>query len=264
MDLGLQGAGIYGFIDLNAGGVLSYQAMYGAQDLAPNEAASQALMGTTAVFTPVENDSLEVDRKYVFSVVWFTPVAGLRMGLTHDSSDILATAHFTGGSMWDAGESVTIDFDTFRNTVLSAEYTRGDLVLAGEYILTDKEYEFIFPNSVRDREKMTADGWYLSASYQFTDWFQMGSYYSESYNDSDDRDGEVLGSSGSVYHRAYFKDLCLTTAFTVNPYWIIKLEGHHFNGTNGVSPLDQVADENGEYFGEKDWDLFAAKVTYSF
>jgi hypothetical protein len=50
----------------------------------------------------------------------------------------------------------------------------------------------------------------------------------------------------------------------VNPYWTIKLEGHRFNGTNGVSPLDQEPDENGEYFAEGDWNLFAAKVTFSF
>lgn len=264
MDLGLLGAGIYGYIDLNAGGVLSYQAMYGAQNIASNEAASQALMGTTAVVTPVENDSIEVDRKYVFALVWETPLAGLRAGLTHDGSNILATAHFTEDSLWDEGESVTTDFETFRNTVLSAEYTMGNLVLAGEYIRTEKKYEFIFPDSIRDREDMTADGWYLSAAYQFSGRFSLGTYYSESYNDKEDRDGEQLGESSGISHRAYFKDFCLTTAFTVNPYWIVKLEGHRLTGTNGVSPLDQVADSNGDVFAEEDWNLFAAKVTYSF
>jgi hypothetical protein len=264
MDLGLQGGGLYGYIDLNGGGLLSYQAMYGAQNIAPNEPAAQALMGTTAVFTPVENDSIKVDRKYIFALVWETPLAGLRMGLTHDSSDILATAHFTEDSIWDEDETVTIDFETFRNTVFSMEYTRGDLVLAGEYIRTDKKFEFIFPDSARDWEDMTADGWYLSASYQLNSWFALGTYYSESYNDREDRDGTQLDDSGTVSHRAYFKDLCFTTAFMVNPYWTIKLEGHRFNGTNGVSPLDQEPDENGEYFAEGDWSLFAAKVTFSF
>jgi len=264
LDLGLLGAGVYGHIDLNTAGLLSYQIMYGAQNVAPNEAASQALMGTTAVFTPVENDSIDVNRKYVFGLVWETPLSGLRMGLTYDSSDILATAHFTGEGFWDEGETVTIDFDTFRNIVLSAEYTRGNLVLAGEYIQTDKKYDLFFPDAVRDREDMTADGWYLSAAYEFTDRFALGTYYSESYNDKDDRDGEKLAATSGISHRAYFKDICLTTAITINPYWIVKLEGHRFAGTNGVSPLDQVPDENGHVFAKENWNLFAAKVTFSF
>jgi hypothetical protein len=264
LDLALMGGGIYGHVDLNAAGLISYQVLSGAQNAAPDEAASQALMGTTAVVTPVENDSIEIDRKHVFSLVWETPISGFRMGLTHDSSSILATAHFTDGSIWGENETVVTDFETFRNTVLSAEYTWDKLVLAGEYIRTDKAYEFIFPDSSRDRENMTADGWYLSAAYHFIDRFALGTYYSESYNDKDDRDGNRLSQAGSVSHRAYFKDFCLTANFIPNTCCAIKLEGHLFSGTNGVSPLDQVTDSNGDVFAQKDWHLLAAKVTFSF
>lgn len=262
MDLGLMGAGIYGNIDLNGGGMISYQAMYGTQDVDSNEAASQALMGTTAIETPVENDSIEVDSKYVLALVWDTPLTGLRIGATYDDSDIFTTAHFTGGD-WGADEIVTNDFKTFSNTVISAEYTIGDLILAAEYILTDKEYIFAFPDGMSDTEEVTADGWYLASSYQFTDWFALGAYYSASYNDKEDRDGDGAGGN-SPKSRYYFKDICLTTGFTVNPYWTIKLEGHRFTGTNGVSPIDQVADSNGDIFAEEDWNLFAIKTTFSF
>jgi hypothetical protein len=262
MDLGLMGGGIYGNIDLNSGGLISYQAMYGTQNVAPNEAASQALMGTTAIETPVENDSIEVDNKYVLALVWDTPLTGLRVGATYDNSDIFTTAHFTGGN-WGSGMVVTNDFKTFSNTVLSAEYTMGDLVLAAEYIRTEKEYEFAFPDGMSDTQEVTADGWYLASAYQFTDWFALGAYYSESYNDTDDRDGNGA-SEASPRSRYYFKDLCLTTSFAVNPYWTIKLEGHRFKGTNGVSPIDQVADSNSDVFAEEDWNLFAIKTTFSF
>lgn len=264
MDLGLMGAGIYGYIDLNAGGLLSYQAMYGAQNVEPNEAASQALMGTTAVFTPVENDSIEVDRKYVFGLVWDTPLPGLRLGLTFDESDIFANAHFTGGGRWETNESVSTDFETFRNTVLSGEYTHGNLVLSAEYIQTDKKYDLFFPGGLTDTEEMTADGWYLSSAYQFTRWFALGAYYSESYNDKADRGGDKFENPNAITHRAYFKDLCVTTNFMINKYWAIKLEGHRFLGTNGVSPLDQVPDSNGNVFAKESWNLFAAKTTFSF
>jgi hypothetical protein len=267
VDLSLDGAGIYGYIGLGGFGSISYQGLFGSRDIDPNESASQAIQGTTAISTPVENDGIEVDSKFVVSLMWDTPLSGLRVGGTYDSSEIYAPAHFTAGGMWDAGATVDTDVSTYTNTVISAEYTYGNLIVAAEYIQTEKEFVHIFNGTSMGIEGMTSDGWYLSSSYQFTDLFALGGYYSESYNDMDDRDGEGMGNnpmSDTIFHRAYFKDFCLAAAFSLDYSWTLKLEGHRFTGTNGVSPLDQVPDSNGGVFAEEDWNLFAAKMTYSF
>jgi hypothetical protein len=268
VDLSIEGYGAYGFVGLGDMGGISYQVLFGDNDIDPNEAASQAIQGTTATSTPVENDGIEIKDKLIFALVWDTPLSGLRMGATYDyTENLFAPAHFTAGGMWDEGESSDTDFKKYSNVVVSAEYTIGSLIVAAEYIQTEKEFVHIFGGVSGAPEGMTSDGWYLSSSYQFTDWFALGSYYSETYNDLDDRDGAGIAGddmSDTVYHRAYFKDFCLTTAFTLDYSWTLKLEGHLFNGTNGVSPLDQVADENGDVFAEEDWGLFAAKITYSF
>lgn len=264
VDLSLDGGGIYGYIDLARYGTLSYQGLFGKRDVDANESASQALMGTTAVYTPFENDNIQIDNKYVIGLMWETPLDGLRMGATYDSSDIFADARFTTSGMWGAPGKASTDFKTYRNTVISAEYIYGDLVLATEYIRTDKKFDLIFPYA-SDTEEMTTDGWYLSSTYRFKNGFALGAYYSESYNDTDDRDGKQLEEDGqSVPHRAYFKDICLTAMHTINYNWSLKLEGHHFTGTNGVSPLDQVPDANGDVFAKENWNLFAAKITVSF
>jgi len=267
VDLGLQGVGIYGDIDLNAGGWLSYQLIYGTQNVPANESVSQALQGTTAYRTPVENDSIDVDKKYVLGLVWEPPVEGLRLGATYDDSVILATAHaiLTVPGLFDEGDIILADFDKYENTVLSAEYTIGNLQLMTEYIRTRKDYLITFNGELHEGGDLTADGWYMGATYQLTDWLHLGSYYSESYNNTDDRDGETVNRPGNdIHHRAYLKESCLTTSFIVNEYWVIKLEGHLFKGTHRISALDQVPDADGNVFAEEDWNLFAAKVTFSF
>lgn len=266
-DLGLLGAGIYGDVDLNAGGWLSYQFIYGTQNVSANESVSQALQGTTAYTTPVENDSIDVDKKYAFGLVWETPLEGLRLGITYDNSVILATAHAlkTVPGVFNEGDLILSDFDKYENTVLSAEYKIGKLQIMGEYIRTGKDYLVTFEGEFHKGGEMTSDGWYLGTTYQLTNWFHLGSYYSESYNDTDDRDGETVNRPGNdIAHRAYFKDTSLTTSFIVNNYWVIKLEGHLFTGTHRISPLDQIPDADGNVFAHEDWDLFAAKVTFSF
>jgi len=110
-----------------------------------------------------------------------------------------------------------------------------------------------------------ADGWNLGSSYQITDWFHLAGYYSESYNNTVDRESTSVSRPGNdIPHRSYFKDACLTTNFIVNEYWNIKLEGRRFIGTQRISAPDQVPDDNGKVFTHKDWSLFAAGVTFSF
>jgi len=51
--------------------------------------------------------------------------------------------------------------------------------------------------------------------------------------------------------------------FRINEYMTFKLEGHDIKGTNGMSPLDNPADADGNRWTEG-WRMFAAKVTFSF
>jgi len=266
-DLGLLGAGVYGDIHLNAGGLLSYQLIYGTQNIPANESVSQALQGTTAYTTPIVNDSIDVETKYVIGLVWDTPLDGLRLGATYDNSPILATAHATKtvAGLFDEGDIILADFDKYQNTVVSAEYTVGNLLLVGEYIRTAKKFLITFSGVPHEKGDTISDGWYLGSSYQIAGWFHLGGYYSESYKNTDDREGKTINKPGNdIPHRGYFKDACLTTNFIVNEYWNIKVEGHRFTGTYRIGALDQVPDANGKVFAHKGWNLFAAKITFSF
>ncbi len=118
------------------------------------------------------------------------------------------------------------------------------------------------------------DGWYLGAAYRFTDWFELGAYYSEYYANRNMRDGEGINPDTGLpwfmpSDRAYLKDICLTTRFDVNEYMVIKLESHKMDGTaqlngfNNPLPSSYTMEDFNTQF-EKDWYMFAAKVTFSF
>ena len=77
------------------------------------------------------------------------------------------------------------------------------------------------------------EGWYLGATYRFTDWFELGAYYSEYYPNRNDKDGstpDALGRYVDPKSRAWNKDLCLTTRFDINENWVVKLEAHTIDG----------------------------------
>lgn len=94
--------------------------------------------------------------------------------------------------------------------------------------------------------------------------WSLGTYYSETYCDKHDRDGDDLVANapkvGMVVpdHQAWEKDACFTARFDITPSWILKLEGHHMNGTTQVFDFDDANDL------AETWSLYAAKVSFSF
>jgi len=135
--------------------------------------------------------------------------------------------------------------------VASAEYLVRDFLFAAEYsrwlVQTESSNPSVFPESSTTSERA-----YLSGSYRVNPWLQAGAYYSRLIPNVDRRtwpDG--------VQH-----DFALTLRFDVNPYWLIKAEGHFLRGTAGLSsslngnrPLSAL---------EPHWALFALKTTASF
>ncbi len=151
--------------------------------------------------------------------------------------------------------TVIDELDEFEVYVLSAEYTWNDLVIAAEYMkMNRKSHLKGFPMEF----ELDMVGYYLSAAYRFTDWFELGSYYSIYYGDEDDKDGDDLEARGKPDYRAWLKDFTVTTRFDINPYWNFKLEGHLMDGAALV-----MAQDNPDGFDEH-WYLLAAKVSFYF
>jgi len=147
----------------------------------------------------------------------------------------------------------TMKFNEISTTVFSAEYTFGNTVLFGEYNKIKIDVE--------GQPTIDETGWSAGASHRFTDWFELGAYYSDYNTDDDDRDGKELEKVGIPKEERYLRDACLATRFDINEYWTVKLEGHAMDGLyriNWRSHTDPGEDP------DPNWYLFAAKASYSF
>jgi hypothetical protein len=181
------------------------------------------------------------------------------------------------------------------------EYTFGNTVFAAEY--TDTAYDLSVPilshaagSTAVLRNLMTggtmttpgtgvlakdfhAVGYYGSVSHRFTDWFEMGVYYSEYYPNKDDKDGKIAEAQGNALdaafgslggfkvqaHTRWLKDTCLAFRFDLTPNWILKAETHYMDGAALMYSADgnMNAAATGTDYDDK-WMLYAMKLSYSF
>ncbi len=300
--LALMGVGIYGNAYLGAFGSISYQAMIGTQNIDANESLAQSLMGIF-IFDPyVQAQEIDVDKKYALSLTYETPIAGLRIGGTLQYAEMNLVSDFA----YPAGEGFYGEFgilsDAYggkylselesKNYVVSAEYSWNNLMLVAEYSwsnrdlaignLNDYPVDVEIPNfATEDQDDMVpwagytapgaptpyeTEGWYVGSTYRFTDWFELGGYYSEYYPNRNDKNGttaDALGRYVDPQYRAWNKDICLTARFDINEFWTVKLEGHKTEGV-ALLPLAENMDMESQHTFVKDWEMYTAKVTYSF
>lgn len=269
--LNLLGGGIYGGIDLGSGGSISYQAMVGTQNIDANEHLAQTLKGVTWGGTEVTNKAVNVENKYVLGFTWDTPFDGLRFGGTYQKMDLNMVSEFDFTQhpvIYYYGAGTWYDQLTSETSVVSIEYTWNNLLLVGEYMWAKRVLDYASAAGPV-HEVHEPDGWYMGGAYRFSDLFELGAYYSEYYGQKDDRDGNSLNPDTGLpvfdpSHRAYRKDITLSTRFDINAYWVIKLEGHHISGSNQLSGFDNMIPEDGSGQFEEDWQMIAAKITFSF
>ncbi len=159
------------------------------------------------------------------------------------------------GTNMPSGMTAVDHLDKFEIYVLSAEYSWNDLVVAAEYMKMTRKSRI---QGVPVTLSLDPVGYYLSASYRFTDWFELGSYYSIYYQDENDKDGDELEAKGQPDYRAWLKDWTVTTRFDINQNCNFKLEGHMIDGAALVMPQD-----NPDGFDEH-WFMLAAKVSFYF
>lgn len=250
----LKGGSVYGEIDLRAGGSLSYQALIGTDELDDNDSTAFSFEAA-GLGDFVSSDA---GTAYNLGVQWFTPLEGLRFGTTfHKVTEFKANTVITTppGSGLPPTLPITTDFTDLENIVYSVEYTFGDFVLAAEYARTVTAWTDFLGN----KEKDIAEGYYAQVSYRFNEWLEMATYYSVNYPDKEDKDGDRFADNPNrPDHNAWLRDWALALRFDINDNWIAKVEGHVIDGSALL-----LAQENPDGY-ERNWLLFAAKLTFNF
>lgn len=277
-----EGVGIYGSILLGRWGELDYEACYGSLSVpdggigptndAYREGARQAIPFVAAAVA--ERYAVAVDSVAVSladspdpelavpwigggSLIWLTPVTGLRLGTTYFAGDVEAAGRYRYDVLVSDGDGlptylpwiIDVDQDLDLHSTLSGsvEYVRGDWTLAAEF--------------ARTRFAELSDlGWYASSQVQLAPRWSVGLAYSEYFPNRDDRDGAALAAAGLPEHGAWQRDLGVSVRFDVNEHWLLKLEWHAMDGTAMVlEGGPDAATDNDRY-----WRVLAAKTTFHF
>ncbi|MCP4348535.1 MAG: hypothetical protein GY795_23885 [Desulfobacterales bacterium] len=250
--IALQGLGLYGSTSVGFMGTLSYQAQYGTMNVDAESGSSKEVEQAG----PFDVTGFDVDYAYAASLKWDTFIQGLQLG------GCLATAEIDLGikktnPLVPLPSVMTFKLTDYTIKILSAEYTWDNLIISSEYKLLSTE-RHLESNSViiSPEVKIDSEGYYFSASYRFTDWFELGAYYSVYYPDKDDKKGEKTAPDPD--HSAWSEDSALSLRFDINENWIFKLEGHYIDGTSLLMNADNPDGL------DKNWFMFAAKTTFHF
>jgi hypothetical protein len=248
------GFSIYGSREIGGGGELEYQAWLGALTI---EREALDVVGATL-------DSAQ--SKYVAGgqLFWHTPLDGLRVGATVLRTSIdfrLTLARETVAALIMAGY-VAPSFDgklvvSQRPDTLvvgSAEYARGDWLLAAEYSRWFKRQRTTLPALLPTFEE-DGERFYAMATTRLAPRLETGGYYSVYHVDAGDRGGHDPRFT-EPFH-AFQRDLAATLRFDVNDHWLWKLEGHFMDGT---ASLPQLANPDPARY----WGLFLLRTTVTF
>jgi hypothetical protein len=196
----VNGASIYGVVDLGAGGELDWNAYTGVVYVPPREGI-------------YDGESLAGGR-----LLWNTPLAGLRLG------GHVLHSNFTLATEVAPGMSVTAEYNNWLQLGASAEYLTGPLTLTAEFRdwSADTEYE---PAGIVPGSTYHTDGGYAMAQLQANERLSFSAYYSLSFQDTEDR------GNPATFH----KDAALGARFDITPEWILKGEGHYIDGTSDLT-----------------------------
>lgn len=262
----ITGAGIYGSVPIGNAGTLNYQLLVGTTPIPTDGASARNYSAyVSSVAAPLTATNIDSDKAFVHHLEWRAPIDGLRAAFSglHTSFSGTASGDFTDETdpLNAIITPVTADwkFDSLHRYIFGLEYIYKDLVLATEYQRDDYTVSVNYNNLAEENwtSKQKSDGWYVSAAYRFTDWFELGGYYTEIYADRNHRDGSTYEDlEVGAKWQTWQKEKVLTLRFDPVRNLVIKLEGHLIDGTWNMS---EYTDES-----KRDWYLLATKATVSF
>jgi hypothetical protein len=248
------GFAVYGDVPLGPAGVLEYQAWLGILAI-PRSALE------------LDGASLEsVDTKYVTGgQLFYRPIEGLRVGATYLRASLDFNLRLDSGNTQqliaaglvapDYNGKLVVQQSPASFWVASAEYTVGDWLFAFEYSRWFKHQKsslpLLLPAFEQDEERF-----YGMLTYRISPHFELGSYYSVTHVNADDRRGRRENFRGKRI-TAFQRDLAGTLRIDVNDYWLWKLEAHLIDG---VGELQSTQNPNPTRL----WGMFLIRTTVTF
>jgi hypothetical protein len=209
----------------------------------------RAYAGTIFIDFPAQQSSgvqlLRFEIPYVAGgrLMWESPIDGMKLGASVQR--LRLDTEFLDAR--DPAMPVLRTADIYATLAMASfEYLVDQFVFAAEYA---RWYTRIDSNDpMSDGRKATQERAYVLASYRATRRVQPRVYYGVFYRQA----GETEGKESKQH------DAAAALRFDLNPYWLLKLEGHKMRGTAGLSAaLNPDGTRN-------NWWLFVLKTTAYF
>jgi len=263
-----EGFSAYGNVSLGSTAGVDYEVFGGTIEM-DNSRFLDYLGPQIIPGAPVLDYDIEADWIAGGQISVDTPIDGLRVGATYMTLEMDTRTTLATGTPTPVELDLHLEMN--KTYVLSAEYQRENLTLSAEYTRIDADMLFSnipypvdtdgdgVPDTVMMVEMEDGDqrgGYYINGSYRVSPRFEFGTYYSVFHPDWDNRDGEGLAND----FEAWTKDICVTARFDITDNWLLKAEGHFFNGTGQV---DGNINPDAS-FDEESWQLFAVKSSFFF
>ncbi|SCY87370.1 hypothetical protein [Desulfoluna spongiiphila] len=191
----LNGFEYYGYAPAGKVGSFEYHLMGGVNQFDDDGPEMRLLEDQFPIYLGVDVSNNEVDRTYVGSVLWETPLDGLSFGVSGWEMNFNADITSNPDGSVTSPPAPTLKPSEIEVTqtgwTTSLQYAVGDFVFSTEYNRIN--YEMVAPGYIPEDSAAAdfdSEGYYGMITYRFTDWFELGTYYSEYYANRDDKDGE--------------------------------------------------------------------------
>ena len=233
----MKGMSMFGYMPVqDTGFELEYDASVGMFRV-PETSAEFRLISESLPFPVIGSKS---NYNFIGKGLLSTPLNGLKIGFAY--------AYFDFDVITDgAGLMIYVE----KRPTWLIEYLGEKVTFAAEYrtIYTDNELPLLDVKTETEGE-----AYYGSASYRLSDLVEIGGYYSVSYGNKDDKDGERFPDG--LEAKAWTKDTAVSTRFDLSDNWLLKFECHLMDGLNNVE-YDETDPEDTAI-------LFAVRVTTFF
>ncbi|MCX6955758.1 MAG: porin [Verrucomicrobia bacterium] len=244
------GAMVYG--SLTAGkNTIDYKFYYGDVPIKTDSGVADYFNTSSLYANPPGLKQIGLDSVRGAALSWTTPVAGLRLGATYSySTNLLVSGPFR--QVPSLTSSINLPKAEYMG--VSVDYTTGPWTFTSEYFINKLNSTLTLPAFIAPPSHSTGGykAWYVSAARRLGKKFELGTYYTETWNSYPS--ATALPSSNQR------KDWALALRYDVNDHLLFKIEGHAIDGTRDMFNVPGVVNNN----FKNSMSLFAAKTTLSF
>jgi Phosphate-selective porin O and P len=189
---------------------------------------------------------------------------------THDArfrfaiSGIWLNTHYSPG----VNDRLTRGSFSFSPLFLSAQYNAEKWSLTAEYALRRLDFKnFGVPALDVQADNTTGESFYVQGVYRFHPKWEALLRYDVFFADRNDRNGKEYvqwqqdnNLTPRPAHSRFARDLTVGLRWNITPQIMARFEYHYINGTGWLSGLDNSVSSA----TVKEWDLFAAQLSFRF